>query len=141
MKIWILGKGEFNPLPPLSDSVFKYNYTCIYMYMYLHISDIVDVEVLFENHNQSLSVQLHCQNDVWVAVGANLRVFLEGKDGNNEGEGKGERRGGEGERERGKERGRGRGRGRERVSQCSSLCSTCTCTLLFMAIIALRCTW
>ena len=46
------------------------------VYTYLHVSDIVDVEVLFQYHYQPLSVELHCQNDVRIAVGANLRVFL-----------------------------------------------------------------
>ena len=27
---------------------------------YLHVPDVVDVEVLFEDDDQSLSVQLHC---------------------------------------------------------------------------------
>ena len=50
--------------------------TCTCVYTYLHVSDVVDVEVLFQYHYQPLSVELHCQNDVRIAVRADLRVFL-----------------------------------------------------------------
>ena len=52
------------------------DYTCTCVRTYLHVSDIVDVEVLFQYHYQPLSVELHCQNDVRIAVRADLRVFL-----------------------------------------------------------------